>query len=183
MIRALLVPAVMRLLGRWNWWLPKRAAKLLLVREQPSSRRQRYSAKTSQPRYISDSTASVTNAVACAASANVYGPGCTASCEPGGKDLGLDDARRAVVDGAQDRHRATVLLRVADEELAAGRLGCSGHGAPVVAGAAARRESRPPDGRRRERPVSPAIAFVAACATASRSAKPSSRSATSPGAR
>jgi putative drug exporter of the RND superfamily len=30
-IRALLVPALMRLLGEWNWWLPKRAAKLLLV--------------------------------------------------------------------------------------------------------------------------------------------------------
>ena len=34
-IRALLVPALMRLLGRWNWWLPKRAARVLLVREQP----------------------------------------------------------------------------------------------------------------------------------------------------
>ena len=32
-IRALLVPALMRLLGRWNWWLPKRAARILLVRE------------------------------------------------------------------------------------------------------------------------------------------------------
>jgi RND superfamily putative drug exporter len=32
-IRALLVPALMRLLGRWNWWLPKRAAKVLLVRQ------------------------------------------------------------------------------------------------------------------------------------------------------
>jgi RND superfamily putative drug exporter len=31
-IRALLVPALMRLLGRWNWWLPHPAAKLLLVR-------------------------------------------------------------------------------------------------------------------------------------------------------
>jgi putative drug exporter of the RND superfamily len=30
-IRALLVPALMRLLGEWNWWLPKRAAKVLLV--------------------------------------------------------------------------------------------------------------------------------------------------------
>ena len=44
----------------------------------------RYSAKTSQPRYMNDSTASVTKAVACAASANVYGPGCTVSCEPTG---------------------------------------------------------------------------------------------------
>jgi RND superfamily putative drug exporter len=34
-IRALLVPALMRLLGRWNWWLPHRAAKVLLV-QRPS---------------------------------------------------------------------------------------------------------------------------------------------------
>jgi len=31
-IRALLVPALMELLGKWNWWLPERAAKLLLLR-------------------------------------------------------------------------------------------------------------------------------------------------------
>ena len=31
-IRALLVPALMRLLGRWNWWLPRPAARALLVR-------------------------------------------------------------------------------------------------------------------------------------------------------
>jgi len=31
-IRALLVPALMRLLGDWNWWLPHRAARLLLVK-------------------------------------------------------------------------------------------------------------------------------------------------------
>jgi putative drug exporter of the RND superfamily len=36
-IRALLVPALMRLLGPWNWWLPKRAARVLLVRERPLS--------------------------------------------------------------------------------------------------------------------------------------------------
>jgi putative drug exporter of the RND superfamily len=30
-IRALLVPALMRLLGRWNWWLPRPAAKALFV--------------------------------------------------------------------------------------------------------------------------------------------------------
>ncbi len=34
-IRALLVPALMRLLGRWNWWLPPLAARALFVR--PSS--------------------------------------------------------------------------------------------------------------------------------------------------
>jgi putative drug exporter of the RND superfamily len=31
-IRALLVPAIMRLLGRWNWWLPGFAARILFVR-------------------------------------------------------------------------------------------------------------------------------------------------------
>jgi RND superfamily putative drug exporter len=31
-IRALLVPALMKLMGRWNWWLPERAARILRVR-------------------------------------------------------------------------------------------------------------------------------------------------------
>ncbi len=31
-IRAMLVPSIMRLLGRWNWWLPSWAGRLLLVR-------------------------------------------------------------------------------------------------------------------------------------------------------
>src|SRR4051794_27771413 len=31
-IRALLVPALMRLLGRWNWWLPDFAARALFIR-------------------------------------------------------------------------------------------------------------------------------------------------------
>ena len=30
-IRALLVPAVVSLFGRWNWWLPERPARLLRV--------------------------------------------------------------------------------------------------------------------------------------------------------
>ncbi len=30
-IRALLVPAVVSLFGRWNWWLPRRPARLLMV--------------------------------------------------------------------------------------------------------------------------------------------------------
>ncbi len=30
-IRALLVPSIMRLMGRWNWWLPDGAARLLRV--------------------------------------------------------------------------------------------------------------------------------------------------------
>jgi RND superfamily putative drug exporter len=38
-IRALLVPAVISLMGRWNWWLPERPARLLRVK--PSGLRQR----------------------------------------------------------------------------------------------------------------------------------------------
>ena len=33
-IRALIVPAVIALMGRWNWWLPERPARWLRV--QPS---------------------------------------------------------------------------------------------------------------------------------------------------
>jgi putative drug exporter of the RND superfamily len=36
-IRALLVPALMRMLGRWNWWLPPFAARALFVRPQPET--------------------------------------------------------------------------------------------------------------------------------------------------
>jgi RND superfamily putative drug exporter len=31
-IRVLLVPALMRLLGRWNWWLPERVARVARLR-------------------------------------------------------------------------------------------------------------------------------------------------------
>jgi RND superfamily putative drug exporter len=34
-IRALLVPSVMQLLGRWNWWLPSWTAKVLRTRSSP----------------------------------------------------------------------------------------------------------------------------------------------------
>jgi len=34
-IRALLVPSLMQLLGRWNWVFPERAARLLLARSAP----------------------------------------------------------------------------------------------------------------------------------------------------
>jgi RND superfamily putative drug exporter len=37
-IRALLVPSLMRLFGRWNWWLPPTAARALMVRpSQPTA--------------------------------------------------------------------------------------------------------------------------------------------------
>jgi RND superfamily putative drug exporter len=36
-VRALLVPATMRLLGKWNWWLPARLARLLPELEQPEA--------------------------------------------------------------------------------------------------------------------------------------------------
>jgi putative drug exporter of the RND superfamily len=32
-IRALLVPSIMQLLGRWNWWFPQPVARLLLAGE------------------------------------------------------------------------------------------------------------------------------------------------------
>jgi RND superfamily putative drug exporter len=32
-IRALLVPSLMRVLGKWNWWLPEPVARLLFVRD------------------------------------------------------------------------------------------------------------------------------------------------------
>jgi len=35
-VRALLVPATMRLLGRWNWWLPERLERLI-ARRLPAS--------------------------------------------------------------------------------------------------------------------------------------------------
>ena len=35
LVRAVLVPALMRLFGRWNWWLPERLARLLRVKPSP----------------------------------------------------------------------------------------------------------------------------------------------------
>ena len=35
MIRALLVPSLMQLMGRWNWWLPGWAANVLRTRPSP----------------------------------------------------------------------------------------------------------------------------------------------------
>jgi RND superfamily putative drug exporter len=34
-VRALLVPALVSLLGRWNWWLPAGAARILRVEPSP----------------------------------------------------------------------------------------------------------------------------------------------------
>lgn len=34
-IRALLAPSLMKLMGRWNWWLPAGPARLLRVRPSP----------------------------------------------------------------------------------------------------------------------------------------------------
>jgi RND superfamily putative drug exporter len=34
-IRTLLVPALVALMGRWNWWLPERARRLLRVDPPP----------------------------------------------------------------------------------------------------------------------------------------------------
>lgn len=40
MIRALLVPSLMRLMGKWNWWLPPWAARVLRVSPAPPDGRQ-----------------------------------------------------------------------------------------------------------------------------------------------
>ena len=34
-VRAVLVPSMMALLGRWNWWLPERVARVVRVRPSP----------------------------------------------------------------------------------------------------------------------------------------------------
>jgi uncharacterized membrane protein YdfJ with MMPL/SSD domain len=39
-IRALLVPSVMKLFGRWNWWLPERVARIARVEPSPLAPRQ-----------------------------------------------------------------------------------------------------------------------------------------------
>src|SRR5437899_9483585 len=36
-VRALLVPALVSLFGRWNWWLPTWAARLLRVEPSPAT--------------------------------------------------------------------------------------------------------------------------------------------------
>ena len=38
-VRALLVPALMAVFGRWNWWLPPRVARVLRVAPSPLARR------------------------------------------------------------------------------------------------------------------------------------------------
>ena len=34
-IRGLLAPALVAILGRWNWWLPVRSARILRVKASP----------------------------------------------------------------------------------------------------------------------------------------------------
>ena len=34
-VRAILVPALMAIMGRWNWWLPARVARAARVRPSP----------------------------------------------------------------------------------------------------------------------------------------------------
>jgi RND superfamily putative drug exporter len=37
-VRALLVPALISLFGRWNWWMPVWAAKILRIEPSPARR-------------------------------------------------------------------------------------------------------------------------------------------------
>jgi putative drug exporter of the RND superfamily len=34
-VRAILVPSLMAIVGRWNWWLPRRAARVARVKPSP----------------------------------------------------------------------------------------------------------------------------------------------------
>ena len=45
-VRALLVPAVVSLFGRWNWWLPAGVARVLRVRPRRPSRWRRARARS-----------------------------------------------------------------------------------------------------------------------------------------
>ena len=38
-VRSLLVPSLMALFGRWNWWLPERLARLVRVEPSPLAAR------------------------------------------------------------------------------------------------------------------------------------------------
>jgi RND superfamily putative drug exporter len=38
LIRGVLAPAVVSLLGRWNWWLPSRAARVLRIKPSQGRR-------------------------------------------------------------------------------------------------------------------------------------------------
>src|SRR5439155_2216695 len=41
LVRAILVPSLMAVLGRWNWWLPARVARLARVEPSPTRRHER----------------------------------------------------------------------------------------------------------------------------------------------
>ena len=49
LVRALLVPALVSVLGRWNWWLPDWLAKLLFVEPSPLAPRKEPEDKVSVP--------------------------------------------------------------------------------------------------------------------------------------
>jgi RND superfamily putative drug exporter len=36
-VRTLLVPALVAIMGRWNWWMPRTAARFLRVRALPDA--------------------------------------------------------------------------------------------------------------------------------------------------
>jgi RND superfamily putative drug exporter len=38
LIRALLLPALVAILGRWNWWMPRLPARLLRIDPSPAYR-------------------------------------------------------------------------------------------------------------------------------------------------
>jgi uncharacterized membrane protein YdfJ with MMPL/SSD domain len=60
-VRALLVPALIAVLGKWNWWLPAWAPRLLLIPPRPAAAEPGSPAHApSPPRYQDQRTASST---------------------------------------------------------------------------------------------------------------------------
>jgi RND superfamily putative drug exporter len=50
LVRGVLAPAAVAILGRWNWWLPRRPARMLRVAPSEGRSRQPLEAYGSSPR-------------------------------------------------------------------------------------------------------------------------------------
>ena len=83
-VRALLVPSTMRLLGDWNWWLPRRLERFIASR---------------LPVIEGASVSSLATLAAVTLAAAVL----LAACSPGGRLLGTDPAPRATPPAATER--------------------------------------------------------------------------------
>src|SRR3954447_27020104 len=101
------------------------------------------------------------------------GPARACALRAGGKDLGLHDARVAVVDRAEHGHRAAVLARVTHEQLTRRVSDARRHRLARASEAADRSQLAHP----------PTVALCAAWATVSLSTKPSMRTTSVAGRR